>query len=266
MAPKRHDLWANARQICDGYKAGATTRQLASRWHCGKTTIRRLLCAEGVPRRPARRLPGTYRGEVNDAFFDEVTPVSAFVLGFWLADGCLQYNPQGTPIIGFKQIHPEILEYIRSVMGVENGVAGPDSCNGYALRISSNRLKAALFELCGFQLERKRRTAEYPRIQKYHNHFIRGLFAGDGCISVEQGGQLRFSLAGREILLREVQVQLIRGCDLGRTNIQPHATTPGSGKLAYGGNRQVPRIMDWLYEGADYLDPKWYKYLRLRRQ
>jgi hypothetical protein len=101
-------------------------------------------------------------------------------------------------------------------------------------------------------------VADYPEIPKeLDSHFIRGIFDGDGCIHVCHKGQLQFSIIGTKKLNEKIQEKLIKNCGVNNTKISLRGKNLSFSQLHHGGNKQVPKIMNWLYKDADiYLERK----------
>lgn len=77
------------------------------------------------------------------------------------------------------------------------------------------------------------------------NHFIRGVFDGDGSIIKDSN---MFIMNGNKDFLETVQKILISEINLNLTKI---FLDKGNGyKLYYGGREQIKRIFDWLYNNA----------------
>lgn len=95
------------------------------------------------------------------------------------------------------------------------------------------------------------------------NHFIRGYFDGDGCISINKKGGKHFSITSNNLFIEKLQEILIKNCNLNKVKIvnsKQHKETTLT--LSYGGNIQVKRIFDYLYKDATiYLERKFIKFL-----
>lgn len=99
---------------------------------------------------------------------------------------------------------------------------------------------------------------------EYIRDFILGYFDGDGCIHVSKNGNRAFSIVSSSLnILKIIQAVLIRQCDLNETKI---GKKENSYTLIYGGNLQIERIYDYLYERGigtiDYLERKKDKFLK----
>ena len=106
------------------------------------------------------------------------------------------------------------------------------------------------------------------------NHFIRGYFDGDGCISLPNNikhrplPQFRMSfVSGSLKFLEWIRLQLRENLiKIGNPNIIKRKNEDKKDKncwvLSFGGNKQVQIIMNWLYNDCknNYLGRKYIKY------
>jgi len=111
----------------------------------------------------------------------------AYVLGFFIADGCLTINPRNSHFIEFSSNDRDVLEKIKIVMesGHKIGCRKYNSSrlrDSYRLQIGSKEIFKDLVKL-GFTVN-KSKTVKLPKIpSKYFADFLRGYFDGDGCVS-----------------------------------------------------------------------------------
>ncbi len=199
--------------------------------------------------------------QFNQSFFSNNSEETAFVFGFWMADGCLTRDG-----LDFAQKDTRILDYIQVLLGSDypyylnkdNGVSH--------LKVCSVKVREDIKKLCLFDLSKKTSEARYPE-DVDHRSFIRGYFEGDGCICYSRTS-FSFSITGTPEFLWGLQKQLMSYCDLRQTKFSsPQGKNGLVVVLRYYGNRQVSRIMGWLYgdppEDGIFLDGKYAKYQRL---
>lgn len=190
---------------------------------------------------------------VNESFFSEpLNPISAYVYGFWLADGHIESRNKN--LLVFDQMENEILLKIKKALNATNPIHNKGD-KGYRLSISSRQLCGDIRKINSFTSSKpKSLVADYPSIpSKLDSHFIRGVFDGDGCISMRHT-QLTFMITGTQKLNKKIQEKLIENCGVKKTKIHLKSTFS---ILSYAGNLQVPRIFNWLYKDAEiYLERK----------
>lgn len=135
-------------------------------------------------------------------FFEKWTPEMAYVLGFLYADGDIEdvRKSSRTQYITFPSVDKDILESIKIAIGSEHKISCRKhhkfiSPNGktyecadfYRFRIGSKKMFDDLLKL-GLT-PRKSLTIKFPKNIPTDclNHFIRGYFDGDGCITIKHG-------------------------------------------------------------------------------
>lgn len=157
------------------------------------------------PRRssPAKPKPDRPpRPTCNEAFFDTWTPESAYLLGYFAADGCMFRNPRGSYYLDFTSTDRELIVLVKRFLHAPqhiNVMQPKDRAKKirYHLQIGSKRLFERLRTL-GFT-ERKSLTLHFPTVPaRVLPHFIRGYFDGDGGVAFGQYNKFRES--GRRIL------------------------------------------------------------------
>jgi len=198
----------------------------------------------------------------NKNFFSKLTPQSAYVLGFWMADGYVSGKHKN--LIAFTQTGSEILKKIKKTMKATHPITEHNRAHKFA--VFSAKARKDLEKIMPFTLERKSYEASYPNIPPHlDSHFIRGFFDGDGGVNVCPSGQLRIRFfSGINPSLPQIQQKLIDAVGVGKTKIRTRLDTGfGSARcMGYTGNKQVPQILDWLYKDAGnlYLKRKKAKY------
>lgn len=186
------------------------------------------------------------RYSVNDKFFNPLTNTSAYVLGFWIADGHIEKRNKN--LLSFSQKEQDILIQIKEKMEASYKVS-PAKNKGYRLSITSKQLCDDIRRICNFDSTKSKTiVADYPLIPaKFDSHFIRGVFDGDGSSWRNQKGQLCISIVGTMKLNLQIQQRLVDNCSVNKTKITDKGVFS---ELIYTGNLQVKRILDWLYKDA----------------
>ena len=135
-------------------------------------------------------------------FFEKWSPEMAYVLGFLYADGDIEdvRKSSRTQYVTIASVDRDILESIKKALGsghnlnyraprkvtYRNGKTY-ESRGIYRLRIGSKKMFNDLLKL-GLS-PRKSLTIKFPDDipDNCLNHFIRGYFDGDGCITIKNG-------------------------------------------------------------------------------
>ena len=175
--------------ICNSYLDGESSVKIGSRYNVCHKTITAILQAYGID----RVQNGVRKYNVNEKYFDIIDSQNkAYILGLLYADG---YNcPQKGGIrLSLQYDDKEILERIRNELKSEKPLAfrkcsDHQASNGfyskdmYILDIYSAHICKTL-ESYGMT-RNKSLTLKYPDCipEKFHSHFIRGYFDGDGSL------------------------------------------------------------------------------------
>src|SRR5215469_15083778 len=122
------------------------------------------------------------------AFFSRWTPESAYVFGFWFADGSMT-QPGKDCYVSFVTKDLEHLGLIRHIMQAEQKIyARPDGC--YTLAIGSKQIWGDLLRLGGTPT--KSLVAGMPYVPRsLMRHFVRGYVGGDGYLYWETSPRRR---------------------------------------------------------------------------
>ncbi len=205
-----------------------------------------------------RRIQRT-KGNVNIDFFKKWSPQMVYVLGFFAADGGMFINSEGSRYIQFVSTDKEILIKIKKLMSSNHkiGIKKQNPSNirwkeCYLIQIGSKEMYNDLLKL-GFT-PNKDKTLKFPEVpDNYLNHFIRGYFDGDGCISRcyykkrgrKNKAQIVFLVfaSGSERFLKEISKRLIKMLSIGRGYFYRKGN---SSWLRYG-KREASKICNFMY-------------------
>ncbi len=120
----------------------------------------------------------------NIDYFENIdTEDKAYFLGFIAADGHIRYN-QNSLVIKIKRDDIKILEKFKNVIEFEGDIwyAPNDQCQIF---MTSSKL---IQDLSKYSITaNKTNKVEFPEVSTHLiNHFMRGVFDGDGCISIKK--------------------------------------------------------------------------------
>jgi Mor family transcriptional regulator len=239
-------------KIVNEYKKGSNSCELGQKYNLNPQTILNWLKEKNINVKYAHQ---KYH-KVNEKFFSKITSKSAYVLGFWMADGCAIKKCYR---VRFDQNELEPIEKIKNILGSTHYITKykrPDANIEYSTTINSKQMYSDLQKICPFDITKKTIRSAYPNIsEEADNHFIRGLFDGDGCIYFKKrNGKNRatFKLTGSKKLLKKVQEKLskIKGVKKGSLTKQKNKNC---WELNYEGIPQTIKIANWLYKGANTL-------------
>lgn len=129
-------------------------------------------------------------------FFDTWTEHSAYVLGFWYADGSIGVNSyaHNGHNYAYKQFSvcntdKQIIDDLTPIIGITPKVVKPRKKNektSYQMQVNSDKLFDFCYSLVG--TIDKTHSTSFPTIVPNHllHHFIRGFFDGDGSILIKR--------------------------------------------------------------------------------
>lgn len=232
-------------EVISRYEAGEGCTALAREFNVQESSICRLLYRHGVQvRQKEKRNARKYT--LQETFFDEVTPLSAYWAGFLLADGCV-YETRLQVIL-----QPRDEGHLRQLLvdlGADNPIKNfPDGSGrvyrGFALR--SRHLVDALAKWG--VVERKGEKDLVPQVEMddaSFRAFVTGMLDGDGCVSVpaKKSPSIQFLATPRVLdfitarLAHRLGIRFWRRC---RSKIE-QATTGAMGAVS---------LVDWLYRSS----------------
>src|SRR5215469_17043461 len=177
------------------------------------------------------------------AFFSQWTPESAYVFGFWFADGSMT-QPGKDYCVSFVTKDVEHLRHIRQVLQAEQKIyARPDGC--YTLSIGSKQMWHDLLRMGGAPA--KSLVAPMPYVPPpLMRHFIRGYVDGDGSLYWDTARRRtpRINIVGGLSFLEKLARVIHEETEVGIARIRTHQSKAPF--LAYSGIKaQV--LAKWLY-------------------
>lgn len=242
-------------EIINLYKSGISVSNISSNYNICENTV---YCA-------LKKLDRTFKLKYNknENYFDVInTEDKAYFLGLLYADGC--NNGDGFYItlqdrdidilIKFKE-YLEFSGELRYIKGKNN------NCRDYySLNVSSKKISNTLIKHgCNIN---KTINAVFPNItNELMNHFIRGVFDGDGSISIDKRNQIIFSIVGNSTIISEIGKIINRECDINVNIRKPNRYKCDISIYQFGGNKQGKKVEEYLYKNATiYLKRKYLKF------
>ena len=236
-------------------------REIAELYKVSLCTIRDILNRLKIPRRNDSDSHKKY--SVNEDFFTNIdSEEKAYFLGLLVSDGNV-YGNQTT--LGLQAQDGYILELFKLAINYSGIVYfkkrskeryKDTSC----ITISSKKLTQDLSKYGVVPC--KSSITVFPDIpENLHRHFIRGVFDGDGCISVFNHTNKKkkwyksyiekvFTITGSKELISSIQATLILNCKLNKTKLHICNNNPDIRIISYSGKLQIDRIKKYLYEDA----------------
>lgn len=205
------------------------------------------------------------RYSVNYRFFEEWTPESAYIFGFIAADGHVFYESgkENKNALQFEiaDYDSDILEKIKEILQFEGSICYTKR-NTVKLQINNKKLVRDLIEK-GIPRKNKTFDLKFPQTLPVdlYNHFVRGLFDGDGSVYSDEG-RLAFQLLGTNTLLLEVKE--ILPVDMSTINIIDRSKYGANVCALSTSHNKSVNIFEWLYKDSTiHLDRKYEKYNKI---
>lgn len=195
----------------------------------------------------------------NHNYFKNIdTEGRAYFLGLLFADGSIESNFNSWVIrIGLQSQDKHILDSFKKELKYDGNLY--ESKNRFSLKISSKVLGDDLIKHgC---IPKKSLILKRPSTVPYNLiwHFIRGVFDGDGSLTISGRGA-RFLIYGTKDLLDYIAEVIKLELNIHSTVIK----TESIYMLSVSGNRQVTKLLEKLYNNANfYLIRKYNKKLEL---
>jgi len=230
------------------YKSGLTSIQIAGKFGVSKPTILKRLRENKVAMRP-----NAYERKYNfnDLSFAKFTKESCYWAGFIAADGWISNGLIGVELsikddehlkklCNFIDREPKLWYRERNMFGKIRKYCQMGIRSKIMIRDLENNFNI---------VPRKSLILKPPYNvpDELTHHYIRGYFDGDGCLDCN-GFSLRFTvISGSKIFLEWIKSEMKSALDIGNPNILQRKDTAAF-SLSFSGNKQVPKIRDWLYK------------------
>ncbi len=189
--------------------------------------------------------------KLDDEFFSIDTKDSFYIAGFIAADGCISGREISIRLSSNDKSHlldiNKILKSERTVRDYTNEYSGVS-----VLRLRSQQM---INDLKKFNIVPcKSLIYSFPEYVKTHplrSHFMRGYFDGDGSFYVQKqhNTKICMSIRGTEKFLTTYRDILEQECNFKVRNYKI-PISGGCHQLAYGGNKNIIKIANFLYNDA----------------
>jgi hypothetical protein len=198
---------------------------------------------------------------VNISFFEKWSQELAYIVGFFLADGHMADHSKVKHYgIFFSVGDKDIIEKIANVCEYKNTVKKyihktTILSTMYKISISS-KFVWKFFESLGFT-HNKTFTTRIPKQipQEFMNHFIRGVFDGDGSLCFRWKNYPQTNIAGSKLLIDDVSKIGIEYSGINNKNNRLFT-------ICYNGQKAID-FLNYIYKDATiYMDRKYKRYLK----
>jgi len=247
------------------YNSGKQQREIAEQFSCSQTGVSAILKKNGILTRVGKKI---IYSDVNTSFFANISDEkSAYFLGFLYADGNVQTkNNAYTMTLKLKSSDQIILEKFRDLMSPSSSIRITQGQYSY-FRINQKEICEQLISHgC---VSNKSLILDFPKTvpNELIKHFLRGYSDGDGCIyqnkfknkkTINTIWKIVSTKQFCEQTAKIIKEQLDVNCSLSLIKPKTNQITT---ILSVGGNIQVKKVLDWLYQDSTiYLPRKYEKY------
>ena len=252
------------KKIIEMYQSGLSFRKIASIMGLGHTTVEDVIHSfvdidpiqySSINIDDKDNLIRHRKHDFDTGFFNKIDiEEKAYWLGFLYADGCItdtavRLELQLSDIEHVNKFKNAVMAYTKELY------FRPDNVDSCLLYLNSVEMVEDLINLgC---TPRKTHTLKFPTPEqvpeKLLSHFMRGYFDGDGCIysRKKRTGVNMFTVVGTVDFIEEYKKVL--SINIGKNNdikCRPASSSEGIEHLELGGNKQIEKIYNFLYEDA----------------
>ncbi|PAD72451.1 hypothetical protein [Paenibacillus campinasensis] len=187
--------------------------------------------------------------EFNTSYFSNLDSESTYWLGFIQADGCVQLDPRKPTTKTLRiEVHADDaphLDLFRQAVGANSHELKPGRKNTVYLSLTSRELCDDLISL-GVK-PRKSFTGSFPTEipKEFLSHYLRGVFDGDGCITIRKSGRPRALIVGSKGFCNWSYDILASEAGITGGGVYPISTIMS---VEYTGWKQVGQFKDFIYK------------------
>lgn len=191
--------------------------------------------------------------KINESFFNIIdTQEKAYILGLLLSDGCLK-SKRGYITLTLKESDSYLLQQVNECMNNERPIITSKE-NGFGktqymstIYISSVRIYDDLISKNIFPRKSTREKFYYDMDKSLYRHYIRGIFDGDGWVSVSKNNLCEFGIAMGEDALVGIKYVFENFI-----NVKSYKVSPFKSIFRYriASYKELMKIYKFLYSDA----------------
>ena len=208
-------------EICNQYKNNKTTECIGKMFNISGNSISKILKENGVEIKPAKRYSIIKN---HNYFYDIDTPDKAYFLGWMISDGAIIENRTriGRQKVVSLEIHNNdryILELFAQCLGANSTIVKTFKKRNHChIRFSSDQMAKDLSKYG--VIPRKSHITYLPKIKEdLMSHLIRGIFDGDGTITIDKNNMRHIAFYGSEQMCNDISDYLHVKLGLNRNKV-----------------------------------------------
>lgn len=248
------------KQICELYLSYNSLLSIQNKFNISYEKVIQVLKEQNIPLTNSRSK--TINPTLNENYFELIdTPDKAYWIGWLISDGCIFDNKIQITI---SKQDEDILHLLEKDLSVENKIYLK---NGYSsFTLGSKKMCEDLNKLS--ITPNKTFTVKIPKLSdNLYSHLLRGLFDGDGGISIYQrsNGQTNYEInfTGNLQVIQEIKNILENNLpNLTKKNIEKNNSIY---RIRWGSKKDIIMIRNYLYDNHNnhYLIRKYNKIFQL---
>jgi len=245
------------KEIIQYYLDGNNHYRIQDKFGTSRKTSIQILNKFSIKKRSFEELYRIY--SLKEDYFEKIdTEDKAYFLGLLIADG-YNNNRQFTLSLQEKDVH--ILEIFKECLKYDSPIRTIDRKKGCPNCSVLKSLVVCSVKMCKDLskwgcIKAKSHFTYFPDIsEEFWNHFIRGVFDGDGWVHEKRQGM---TIIGNKDLIVRIQEILVEKCQIIKNKLYvAHRCKDNILEMRYGGGN-LRSIRDWLYKDATiYLQRKY---------
>lgn len=248
------------KDVCKRYQNMETTIEISKIYNVCDNTIAKILKNNGIKIRPAKRRSVIH----NHNYFEKIDSIDkAYFLGWMISDGAVieSKTRTGRSLVISLEIHSKdryILELFAKMIGANpNIVKDFKKRNHSHIRFASQKMANDLSKYG--VVPRKSYITYLPELKnELMPHLLRGIFDGDGTVTITKHKDLHFGFYGSKKICEQICEYLNKQLGFNKNKVSKTTCY----HLWYGGNNVSRKMMEYIYKdcGEFYLKRKYERF------
>ncbi len=217
---------------------------------------------------------------LDDTYFDNIdTQEKAYILGMFSADAAITYKPYNVKL-ELKSDDEDILEKIKNAMNYNFDIKHYKNkcktenynyvCDTSRLNITNKNIVLKLAEYGVVPRKSNILYFDFNKIPKeYHSHYLRGLWDGDGTISLNTNRktpQPTMNLTSSTTMIQNIVKLLNKNFEINPYLYNRRKSNVDNTTMVVGRQQDIKNLLEFLYKDATiYLDRKYEKYIECKK-
>lgn len=248
------------KDICDRYTNFETTEEIAKVYNICDRSVAKILVENNITIRSAKRRSKVKRHD----YFETIDTIDkAYFLGWMISDGAIieSMTRENRSKVISLEIHNNdryILELFAKMLEADEDVIKVFEKRNHAhISFASDKMAEDLSKYG--VVPRKSSVSYLPELRNdLMPHLLRGIFDGDGTITIDKKNQRHIAFYGSEMICNQIAEYLHKELGINKNKVSKTTCY----HVWYGGNNLAKNIMEFLYDDCRefYLERKYLKF------